>query len=162
MASDVRYVRFFGQYFIYRLIGDSLTYAAGLRVGLGRGLGEDLVPSERFFAGGSSSLRGFDYHEVGPKNPHTGNPQGGNAVFILNQELRFPIYKIFSGVVFLDTGNVYPLISDFDPLNVRETAGFGFRLDLGFVLARMDLGFKLDRLAGEPLYHIHFSLGQAF
>lgn len=162
LASDVRYLRFFGQYFIYRLIRRSLTYAVGLRVGLGQGLGEDLVPSERFFAGGSSSLRGFDYHEVGPKNPLTGNPQGGNAVFILNQELRFPIYKIFSGVVFLDTGNVYPLISDFDPLDIRETAGFGLRLDLGFALARMDLGFKLDRLAGEPLYQIHFSLGQAF
>ncbi len=162
LASDVRYLRIFGQYFIYRPLGRFLTYAAAVRLGLGRGLGQELVSSERFFAGGSSSLRGFGYHEVGPKNPITGNPEGGNAVFILNQELRFPIYKILKGVVFLDAGNVYSSISDFDPLDIRKTAGFGIRLNLGFALARLDMGFKLDRREGESAFRLHFSLGQAF
>lgn len=162
LASDVRYLRFFGQFFMYRPLGRSLTYASAVRVGLGQGLGQDLVPSERFFAGGSSSLRGFGYHEVGPKNPVTGNPQGGNAVFVLSQELRFPVYRILGGAVFLDVGNVYPSISDFDPLDIRKTAGLGLRLNLGFMLARLDFAFKLDRLSGESLFRLHFSLGQAF
>lgn len=162
LASDVRYLRFFAQYFMYRPLGRSFHYAAAVRVGLGRGLGQDLVPSERFFAGGSSSLRGFGYHEVGPKNPVTGNPQGGDAVFIVNQELRFTVYKLLGGVVFLDVGNVYSAISDLNPLDIRKTAGFGLRLNLGFALARLDLGFKLDRRDDESAFRLHFSLGQAF
>jgi outer membrane protein assembly complex protein YaeT len=162
LGSDVRYLRFFGQYYTYLPLGRFLTYASAVRIGLGHGLGQELVPSERFFAGGSSSIRGFGYHEVGPKNPATGNPTGGNAVFILNQELRFPIYKILSGVVFVDAGKVYANISDFDPLDIRKTAGWGLRLDLGIVMGRLDWGFKLDRRSGESLSHIYFSLGQAF
>ena len=162
LASDVRYLRFFGQYFLYMPLGRSLTYAAALRTGLGWGLGRELVPSERFFAGGGSSLRGFGYHEAGPKNPVTGNPIGGNAVFILNQELRFPLYRRLSGVVFLDVGNVYSSIADFDLLGTRKTAGLGARVDLGFALGRLDIGFKLDRMDGESPCRLHFSLGQAF
>jgi len=162
LASDVRFLRFFGQYYTYHPLSRSLTYAAGLRIGLGRGLGQDLVPSERFYAGGGSSIRGFGYHEVGPRSPVTGNPVGGNAVIILNQELRFPVYKILGGVVFIDLGNVYPSIPDFDPLNIRKTAGLGLRLNLGFALGRLDLAFKLDRQDGESPYRLHFSLGQTF
>ncbi|MGZ5495763.1 MAG: translocation/assembly module TamB domain-containing protein, partial [Candidatus Aminicenantales bacterium] len=145
LASDASYIRFLGQYFIYFPIKHSLTYAIAARLGMGQGLGEDLVPSERFFAGGSNSVRGFGYHEVGPTDPITGDPAGGNAVLILNQELRFPVFKRLSGVAFVDLGNVYPSISDFNPLRVRKTAGLGVRLNLGFVLGRLDLAFKLDR-----------------
>lgn len=162
LGSDVRYVRFYGQYFLYKPLVRSVTYAAAIRLGLGEGLGQELVPSERFYAGGGTSLRGFGYHEVGPKNPVTGNPQGGNAVFTLNQELRFPLYKILRGVVFMDMGNVFPRVSDIDLLDLRETAGFGLRVNLGFALARLDWGIKLDRRNGEAPFRIHFSLGQAF
>jgi len=162
LASDVDYLRFFGQYFIYLPLGRSLTYAAAARLGLGHGLGQELVPSGRFFAGGGSSLRGFGYHEVGPTDPVTGNPAGGNAVLIVSQEFRFPIFKILSGALFADLGNVYPTLSDFNPFRVRKTAGLGIRLNLGFVLGRLDLAFKLDRRSGESPYRLHFSLGQAF
>ena len=162
LASDVDYLRFFGQYFIYLPLGRSLTYAAAARLGIGHGLGQELVPSERFFAGGGSSLRGFGYHEVGPTDPVTGNPAGGNAVLIVSQELRFPIFKILSGALFTDLGNVYPTLSDFNPFRVRKTAGLGIRVNLGFVLGRLDLAFKLDRRPGESPYRLHFSLGQAF
>ncbi len=162
LASDVDYLRFFGQYFIYLPLGRSLTYAAAARLGAGHGLGQELVPSERFFAGGGSSLRGFGYHEVGPTDPVTGNPAGGNAVMIVSQELRFPVFKILTGALFADLGNVYPTLSAFNPFRVRKAAGLGVRLNLGFVLGRLDLAFKLDRRSGESPYRLHFSLGQAF
>jgi outer membrane protein assembly complex protein YaeT len=162
LASDFSYVRFLGQYFMYVPLGKSLTYAAAVRLGLGEGLGGDLVLSERFFAGGGSSIRGFGYREVGPTDPITGLPAGGNAVLIVNQELRFPIYKALGGTLFVDLGNVYPTVSGFDPFRVRKTAGAGLRVNLGFILGRLDLAFKLDRRSGESLCRLHFSLGQAF
>jgi outer membrane protein assembly factor BamA len=89
-------------------------------------------------------------------------PLGGDAVFILSHELRFPIFKKFGGVVFMDLGNVYPKISQIDFLDVRKTAGFGFRLHTPFVLVRFDWGFKLDRRPGETLSQIFFNIGYAF
>jgi outer membrane translocation and assembly module TamA len=99
---------------------------------------------------------------VGPRDPATDLPQGGNAVFILNQEVRFPIYKALGGVVFLDVGNVYPNISDFDLSDIRKTAGFGFRLETPFALVRFDWGFKLDRRPWETRSQFFLSIGQAF
>ncbi|MFP4082983.1 MAG: outer membrane protein assembly factor BamA [Candidatus Aminicenantes bacterium] len=161
-GSEARFIRYFGQYFAYKKVADFLVYASGIRVGIARGLGQDLIPSERFFAGGGTTLRGFEKDSLGPRNPSTGLPEGGEAVFILNQELRFPLYRKLSGAVFLDLGNVYARVSDFDPFEVRKAAGFGLRFDTPFALVRFDWGFKLDRRPGESLSRIFFSIGQAF
>lgn len=162
LGSNAQFIHYFGQFNTYQKISDFITYAASVRIGLGKGLNEDLPISERFFAGGGTTIRGFKKDELGPKDPLTGLPLGGDAAFILNQELRFPIFKKFGGVVFLDLGNVYSNIADFSFLDVRKTAGFGFRLHTPFVLVRFDWGFKLDRLPGETPSQIFFSIGQAF
>ena len=162
LGSNAQFVRYFGQYNTYQRLSDFLTYAVSVRLGLGKGLNGDLPPSERFFAGGGTTIRGFKKDELGPKDFITGLALGGDAVFILNQELRFHIFKKFGGVVFLDLGNVYPKIPDFDFTDLRKTAGFGFRLHTPFVLVRFDWGFKLDRRPGETLSQIFFSIGQAF
>ena len=115
----------------------------------------------RFFAGGGTTIRGFAQDEVGPKDS-LGQPVGGNAAFILNQEIHFPIYKIFEGAGFVDIGNVYPTISDFNPFDVRSSAGLGLRLRTPVVLLRLDYGIKLDRKPGESFGQLFFSIGQAF
>jgi outer membrane protein assembly complex protein YaeT len=162
IGTDVRFIRYFGQFFAYKKITDSLVYASGLRLGLGRGLGQELTPSQRFFAGGGTTVRGFKKDKLGPKNLQTGVPEGGDAVFVFNQELRFPVYKRLGGVVFMDLGNVYAKAADFDPFDVRKTAGFGLRFHTSLVLIRFDWGFKLGRRRGESLSQIFFSIGQAF
>jgi outer membrane protein assembly complex protein YaeT len=162
LGSKTRFISYFGQFISYAKVTDFLTYASSFRIGLGKGYAEDLPLSERFFAGGGTTIRGFKKDGVGPRDPFTDLPLGGEAVFVLNQELRFPIFKKFGGVVFLDLGNVYPKISDFDLLDIRKTAGFGFRLHTPFVLIRLDWGFKLDRHPGETLSQIFLSIGQAF
>ena len=76
--------------------------------------GESLIPlPERFFSGGGNSLRGFGLNQAGPRDPITGFPVGGSAVFVNNVELRFPSVSLpyehdqigFS--VFHDIGNVF-------------------------------------------------------
>ncbi len=162
LGSKTQFIRYFGQYNTYQKLANFLTYAVSVRVGLGKGLSGDLPTSERFFAGGGTTIRGFKKDELGPRDPSSDLPLGGDGVFILNQELRFPIFKKLGGVVFLDLGNVYPKISDIDFFDIRKTAGFGFRLHTPFVLVRFDWGFKLDRRPGENLSQIFFSIGQAF
>ena len=162
LGSDVRFIRYFGQYYTFRKLSNFFVYAFGLRLGLSKGWDQDIIPSERFFAGGGTTVRGFGKNEVGPEDPDTGLPVGGEAVFVMNQELRFPLFKNLSGAVFVDIGNVYPKVSDFDPFEARETAGFGLRYQTPFALLRFDWGFKLDRRPGEPLSKIFFSIGQAF
>jgi len=88
--------------------------------------------------------------------------EGGEALFIMNQELRFPIHKWLRGVAFYDMGNVYSNLSDLNPFDVRHSIGFGLRLDTPFSLIRLDYGLNLFRRPGEPRGVFFFSIGQAF
>ncbi len=175
LGSDARFVKYFGQYFHYfplsapaeiplsgGLKRPRLVFGTGVRVGLARGLGGQTLPlGERFLAGGGTTIRGFGQHEVGPRDD-LGNPVGGDAVLMLNNEIRFPMVSIFEGVAFLDAGNVYPQVSDFDPLDLRKAAGVGLRIRTPYVLLRLDYGFKLGLEPGESRGALFFSIGQAF
>src|SRR4029453_401204 len=110
------------------------VYAAAVRVGLAAGLsGQTLPPTQRFFAGGGTTVRGFENDALGPKDAN-GVPTGGDAVFVLNNELRFPLFKMFEGVGFVDMGNVYERVSDFRPWDIRTTVGAGLRVRTPYVL----------------------------
>lgn len=79
----------------------------------------DVVPlPELFFAGGSTSHRGFGINQAGPRDLTTGFPLGGEALFLNNLELRTPplpfpfVGNNLSAVVFHDMGNVFATPSD--------------------------------------------------
>ncbi len=175
LGSNVHYVKYLGQYFKYLPLSEPteipfsqekksrLVYAGAVRIGIASGLGiQDLSISERFFAGGGTTIRGFKQDEVGPKDLFFGDPVGGDALFILNNELRFPIVSLFDGVGFLDIGNVYTRLSDFNPFKVRKSAGLGLRVRTPYFLLRFDYGFKLQRQPEESRGRFFFSIGQAF
>ncbi|MBL8177814.1 MAG: translocation/assembly module TamB domain-containing protein [Bryobacterales bacterium] len=171
---QLTYWKYYGQYFFYRSFGGMrevpwaavvrprFTYAGGVRLGLAGGLGgQDVTYSERFFAGGSNTVRGFDRNFLGPLD-FDGTPLGGNAVAIVNQELRFPFYKMVDGAAFFDAGNVSRLVSRFGDTDWRKSAGAGLRLRTPYVLLRVDYGWKLGRRPGESGGQFFFSIGQAF
>ncbi len=91
-----------------------------------------------------------------------GRPEGGDAVFMINNELRFPLISVFEGVGFLDVGNVYSRIDDIDLSKLREAAGLGLRVRTPYFLLRFDYGFKLDRAPAESRGEFFFSIGQSF
>ncbi|MGH9372229.1 MAG: BamA/OMP85 family outer membrane protein, partial [Vicinamibacterales bacterium] len=129
---------------------------------------EDLPASERFFAGGDTTIRGFALDTVGADETISprGFPRGGNAVLILNGELRFPVWKEIGAAVFVDGGNVFERVTDFNVGELRGSTGFGVRYRSPIGPVRVDLGFKMERreFGGrlEPRRVIHFSIGQAF
>jgi len=174
LGSDLRYVKYFGQYFAYLPLGNPtvvpwvhttrnrLVVALGARVGMAKGLGgQEVIPSERFLAGGGTTVRGYQQDLLGPLDP-LGAPTGGDAVTILNSELRFPLYKFFDGVAFVDAGNVYRHLADFKPFDLRASYGFGLRIRTPYIVLRLDYGFKFSPRPGEPRGKFFGSIGQAF
>jgi outer membrane protein assembly factor BamA len=125
---------------------------------------EDLPASERFFAGGDTTIRGFALDTVGAPNTISprGFPRGGNAVLVMNAELRIPLWKEFGAALFSDGGNVFDRVTEFDVAELRGSVGFGVRYRSPIGPIRVDLGFKLDRRESEKRSALHFSIGQAF
>jgi outer membrane protein assembly complex protein YaeT len=125
---------------------------------------EDLPASERFFAGGDTTIRGYALDSVGAPETISPNgfPTGGNAVLLLNGELRFPVWRDVGAVLFIDGGNVFRRVTEFDIGELRGGLGFGLRYQSPVGAIRLDLGFKIDRREGERPTALHFSLGQAF
>jgi outer membrane protein insertion porin family len=130
---------------------------------------QDLPASERFFAGGDTTVRGFALDRLGDDSTisDTGFPTGGNGVVVLNAELRVAVTRRIQAAGFMDSGNVWARASDIDLSELRAAPGFGIRIATPIGPIRLDLGFKLDRRELSPgrmerrsIWHI--SLGQAF
>ena len=91
-----------------------------------------------------------------------GERTGGDAMLVVNSEFRFPLYKFFDGVGFVDTGNVYRHLSDFKPFDLRSSYGIGLRIRTPYVLLRLDYGLKFSPRPGERRGVFFGSIGQAF
>jgi outer membrane protein assembly complex protein YaeT len=175
LGSQQSFVKYFGQYFKYvplqgerielftnEVLRPRLVYAGGLRVGLANGFGGDEVPrSERFFSGGGTTVRGFEQNSLGPVGVRR-QQLGGEAMLVVNNEIRFPLFWLIDGVGFVDIGNVWQNVGDMSFADLRKTAGPGLRLRTPWFLLRVDYGVKLDRRPGEGRGRFFFSIGQAF
>lgn len=169
LRADFTFVKGLAQAFMARPIGRSLTWAQGYRLGLGQGLeGQSIRSTERFRAGGANSIRGYETDTVGPFDPITRSFSGGEAVVIVNEELRYRHGTGFGAAVFYDGGNVFTKADDFG-FDWLHSIGVGLRWDSPIGLLRLDLGLPLNRrlLLADPLiedaaYQIFFSFGQAF
>jgi outer membrane protein insertion porin family len=145
-----------------------MVFVLALRGGIGKTFREDrpegaLMPiTERFFAGGANTLRGFPLDEASPRNFETGEPVGGNVLMLLNLELRLPIANKLGGVVFSDNGNVYRRVEVIELLNWRYNFGAGIRYQTPIGPVRVDYGIKLNRRPDESFGRLHVSLGHPF
>jgi outer membrane protein assembly factor BamA len=160
LGSDVRFAKYFFQQNYYQTLGGSLVFATSARVGLAAGYGQDLVFSEKFFAGGGNSVRGYRQDGLGPVGVL--GPTGGNALLVFNEELRFPIAWRFRGVGFFDAGNVFAKIGDLSFGGLRAGTGVGLRVVTPFAMLRVDLGTPLSPRPDEGRVRWFFSIGQSF
>jgi outer membrane protein insertion porin family len=188
VGSEVGFVKTFAQAFEYfRLpVRRRIILATGERIGLAHGFRRvvetvdaggivtsqtvrDLPASERFFAGGDTTVRGFSLDRLGTAQTisTTGFPTGGNGEIVLNVELRIDVAKGFAGVTFVDAGNIFPNASNLDVTDLRPAAGFGVHYKSPIGPVRVELGFNLaprELVPGvlERRTVLHISLGQAF
>ena len=161
LGSDLRFLKYLGQHYYFRPLPRGVVLASAARVGLGRGFGQELIPSERFFAGGGNTVRGYERDGLGPVD-FFDDPRGGSASVVLNQEVRFPLWSIFGGVGFLDAGNVFSTVRDVSFRELKVGAGLGLRTETPVGLFRVDYGFPLSRAEDDPVARWFVSLGQVF
>ena len=158
-----------------------VVFAGNARLGLATGFPRDpvdelgeaipglqvhsLPQSERFYAGGDTTIRGFALDRVGTPGETLDDdllPIGGNSLVIFNAELRAPVTRALGVVGFLDTGNVFVNATDINLAKLRSAVGGGVRYKSPFGPIRFDLGFKVNRYPGEGLTAWFVSFGQAF
>ncbi len=146
------------------------------QIGIGVGLlGSSSLPfHDKFFAGGDSTVRGFDSNSLGPLRAanctaKTCDAIGGDFMVALQNNWVFPPppflgqdKRIFRGSLFLDIGNVFEDISDFSYSELRGSYGvqFNFRTPVGAVAMGFVDTFKSK--TGDDTKPIIFSLGGAF
>jgi outer membrane protein insertion porin family len=120
----------------------------------------DIPIDERFFNGGSTTVRSFIERDLGP---HDGdNPIGGEFFTVFNVEYTFPIYGELQGAAFFDAGNLLPNSEDPGLDDMRYAIGLGLRYKLPIGPIRLDYGYNPDRRAGEDIGAFQFSFGFAF
>lgn len=146
LLSSDGFISFFTQNSYYHMLPKAFQFAASVRFGAAHSLEEnaDLPISERFFAGGSSSLRGFDTDYAGPLDAGSGKPLGGNAMFVGSTEIRFPVFRFIHLAGFYDTGNVFRTIGDIRLNGFSHTLGGGLRIKTPFGPLRADYGYNLN------------------
>ena len=160
-GSDIRFVRQVAQVYHFRP-WRRLVFASAGRVGVVAPLGgQELILSERFFAGGARTVRGVAEGGLGARD-FFGDPAGGRMLTVLNQEVRLPIYRWLRGVGFVDAGNVFTRPRDASLRGLVGSIGFGLRLASPFALLRADYARSIW---GEPAGSSgrwSFGIGHAF
>ncbi len=116
-----------------------------VRIGTAKEYGDTpTVPiSERFFAGGANTIRGYGERMVGP--PDTGgSPVGGKSMFIFNAEFTFPIIEVVKGAVFYDAGNIWRDSYHIEFDDLMSGVGVGVRVKTPIGPVKLDYGYGLN------------------
>lgn len=133
--------------------------------------GEARVPLfKRLFAGGATSVRGYERRQLGPKDDPEAfgqdrdpEPVGGRGLFETNVELRFPIRGNWRGAAFVDAGNVWRDPGDIDLGDLEYSPGAGVRYTTPVGPVRIDVARRMSN--DEPFlprWVFHISIGNAF
>lgn len=173
IGSQIDFVRTTARFTYFQPIGrepqpgrpDHRTLLAfGGRVGvihsLGAGVVDNIPIDERFFNGGSTTVRSFGERDLGPHD--RGDPIGGEFFTAFNVEYTFPIYGELQGAAFVDAGNLLPSSENPGLNDMRYAIGLGLRYKLPIGPIRLDYGYNPDRRNGEDVGAFYISFGFAF
>ena len=117
-------------------------------------------PDQRFYGGGSATVRGFKYQSIGPRFPD-GNPIGGTAIDAGTVEFRQRLIGNFGGVVFVDAGQVSAQNTPFNG-TVRIGSGVGVRYYTPIGPLRLDVAVPVNRPPGGDRFEFYLGIGEAF
>jgi translocation and assembly module TamA len=140
--------------------GRSVIALRGL-VGAAEGASQfELPPDQRFYAGGSATVRGYEYQSIGPHFPD-GTPQGGTSIVAGTVEFRQRILDNYGFVAFVDGGQAAAQGSPFTD-GLRFGVGLGLRYYTSFGPLRLDVAVPLTRIPNGGSFELYLGIGQAF
>jgi outer membrane protein insertion porin family len=184
LSAETDFLKLFWQQTVYQPLGRAGLLAGSVRLGaiepgggslpdstVPEGLPSALVPvSERFFGGGRTSHRAFERDQLGvvgetllERDNGDFLELGGNGLFIVNLDYRFPVAGPLGGTLFLDAGNVWADWRDFDASEIELGAGLGVRYLSPIGPIRLEIGWKIESDlpdADKPVFF--FSFGNPF
>ncbi len=117
----------------------------------------DLPKSLRFFAGGDTSVRGFAFESLGPRNAD-GQVVGGQHLVVMSAEAMYPVVgNDWYGAVFVDSGNAF---DDFKSMDLQTGAGIGVRWRSPIGMVRVDVAVPVSGESRSP--RLHLGIGAEF
>jgi translocation and assembly module TamA len=169
IISQVKLATFFDLNHLLPLDPGRTVLAARGLAGLAQGAGElSLPPDQRFYGGGSGSIRGYRYQSVGPvfTNPPSpasaaGLPIGGTGITAASLELRQRVGTNFGFAVFIDAGQVSASLRA-TPEEIRVGAGAGIRYYTPIGPIRLDVAVPTKTRPNQDAFDIYIGLGQSF
>ncbi|MFH1202570.1 MAG: outer membrane protein assembly factor BamA [Candidatus Omnitrophota bacterium] len=166
LGGDKNFTKFIGSFSNYIPITRKSVLQSEIRAGITQPFGSsDEVPIyERFYAGGSDTIRGYRERKVGPIDAATDDPIGGEALLIGNLEYVFPLVEYIKGATFFDVGNVWSKVKDFGSSGYKSSVGLGLRIKTPLGPLRLDYGYPLNKEPGETKRQgrLHFSISHGF
>ncbi|MDD4954116.1 MAG: outer membrane protein assembly factor BamA, partial [Candidatus Omnitrophica bacterium] len=167
LAGDKDYWKFFGRASHYFPLPKNSTLELRGRVGISDTYGdsEEIPIYERFFAGGAYTVRGYEERKIGPFDPSSKDPLGGESEIIGNIEYTYPLLDFIKVATFYDTGNVWAKSSDIGSGGFKSSFGLGFRIKTPIGPIMLDYGIPLNKASGEDNKdsgRFHFSASHGF
>jgi len=167
-VADFRYYKIGASHKSYYPLKNDLTVALKSNIGLAQGYnGKPLPFFKRYYAGGSSSVRGFDFNSLGVKYNNSDKAKGGELSFLTSASIISPIKfmddsKNMRISAFVDLGSISEKASSFDLDELRLSTGVAFSWltpigPLGFYVAQ-----PLIKKSGDDTKTFDFTLGTSF
>jgi outer membrane protein assembly factor BamA len=163
LGSDVENLKVLAQQYTFLPLG---RVVLATRVQAGKKFGpDDLLPDDRFRAGGATSVRGYSEDALGPRGI-SGIPAGGESMFVFNQELRLPLHRWFSVVGFVDAGEVFGndeatgQTEVFSLKKLKVGYGAGLRVNSPVGILRVDFGKPTTDVAKVTLRGVDWHKGR--
>ena len=161
LGSTAGFRKYLLQQFLFLPVPGTIVLGSAARYELVSGPGQRFVTTERLQAGGAYTVRGYDDVTLeilaGQRSP-----TGQTSLLVLNQEIRFPLFRRFRGAMFWDHANFYGDIDLGERTRRRDSVGGGIRLVLPFLLLRVDYGYPLNKDPVNDKGRWYFAIGQAF
>ncbi len=159
-GGNYNYTRLWGDFRTYREIKNIVLAFRIMGGGISSADTSNFIPVEdRFYSGGSNSIRGWSRSALGPKR-NNGKPLGGKSIFECNLEVRYHIFWRLSVAAFIEAGNVWEKSYSYDLNDLGYAAGSGIRIETPIGPVRFDAGFPVRSEKKSPQFFI--SVGQAF
>ncbi|NOZ13553.1 MAG: outer membrane protein assembly factor BamA [Acidobacteria bacterium] len=147
----------------------STIFLANVRASYQQALEGNTIPYyDRFFIGGESTVRGYDFRRISPVDPATNIAIGGTKMFVGNFEWIFPIEHKFQFAVFYDVGGVWLEDESFfsGANSLKRSWGFEARFNLPVfqMPIRLTYGIPLDTIPGQIKSggNLEFTIGTIF
>ncbi|MCS7198818.1 MAG: outer membrane protein assembly factor BamA [Caldimicrobium sp.] len=164
LGGDSNFAKFTAEHQVYVPFG-GLTGHLVLGYGyITEGSGKRVPVFERFYLGGISSVRGYKFGDISPRDETTGERIGGTRMFFSQVEGIFPLIKAINlnGVVFFDMGTVWSQKYKFRTSEIRKSVGLGIRWFSPLGPLRIEWGYNVDKKPGEDSSNLNFQIGGSF